>query len=132
MTKSSSPELITTMNCFQEEVWNYMTYQYLLHFTSPFWYGHEQILVYLHTGSRKHEVLLIDIPLLLILVWASLGDLLLYLGWDEVGGVRQDSQVVYDDCARDSVTVAIGGRQLLSLPSPRTGSFVADRQPSVC
>jgi len=49
------------MNWFQEEVWNYMTYQYLLHFTSPLWYEHEQILVYLHTGSRNHAVLLIDI-----------------------------------------------------------------------
>jgi len=132
MTKSNSPELITTLNWFQEEVWNYMTYQYLLYFTSPLWYGHEQILVHLHTGSRNHVVLLIDIPLLLILVWASLGDSSLYLGWDEVGGARQDSLVLYDNCARDSVTVAIGGQQLLSLPSPRTGSFEADRQPSVC
>ena len=81
----------------------------LLHFTSPLWYGHEQILVYLHTGCRNHAVLLNDTPLLLILVWEPLGDSSLYLGWDEVGGVRQDSLVLYDDCARDSVTVAIGG-----------------------
>lgn len=70
--------------------------------------------MYLNAGSRNHAVLLIDIPLLLILVWVSLGDSLLYLGWDEVGGVRQDSLVLYDDCARDSVTVAIDGQQLLS------------------
>jgi hypothetical protein len=119
MIKSNSPELITTLKWFQEEVWNYMTYQYLLDFTSPLLYGHEQILVYLHIGSRNHAVLLIDIPLLLILVWASLGDLLLYLGWDEVGVVRQDSLVLYDDCAKDSVMVTIGGRQLLSLSLPR-------------
>jgi len=94
MIKSNSPELITTLNLFQEEVWNYMTYQYLLHFTSPLWYGHEQILVYLYTGSRNHAVLLIYIPLLLILVLPSPGDSLLYLGWDEVVGVRHDSCVV--------------------------------------
>jgi hypothetical protein len=132
MIKSNSPEMITTLNWFQEEVRNYMTYQYLLHFTSPLWYEHEHTLVYLHNGSRNHAVLLIDVPLLLILVWASISDLSLYLGWDKVGGVRQDPLVLYDDCARDSVMVAIGERQLLS-PSPLgTGSFVADRQPLVC
>jgi len=94
MIKSNSPELITTLNWFKEEVWNCMTYQYLLHITSPLWHGHEQILVYLYTGSRNHAVLLIDIPLLLILVWASIGDSLLYVGWDEVVGVRQDSCIV--------------------------------------
>lgn len=94
MIKYNSPELITTLNWFQEEVWNYMTYQYLLHFTSPLWYGHERILAYLYTGPRNHAVLLNDLPLLLILVWASLADSLLYLGWDEVVGVRQDSHVV--------------------------------------
>jgi hypothetical protein len=34
-TKSNTLELITTLNWLQEEVWNYMTNQYVLDFTSP-------------------------------------------------------------------------------------------------